>query len=85
MLIAAVSAAGFGTVGVPIVHEHPDGGVSSVLLLDAGHITIHSVPRRQVLLFDIVAPAAHDFRKALEVLSRRLSTRDVKTVTRGRG
>lgn len=85
LLIAAASAAGFGTLGVPIVREHPDGAVSSVLLLDSGHIVIHSVPKRQILLFDIVAPAAHDFRKALEVLSRRLTTRDVKTVTRGRG
>ena len=85
LLIAAASAAGFGTFGVPIVREYADGAVSSVLLLDSGHIVIHSVPKRQILLFDIVAPAAHDFRKALEVLSRRLTTRDVKTVTRGRG
>lgn len=84
-MIAAASAAGFGTLGVPIVREYADGAVSSVLLLDSGHIVIHSVPKRQILLFDIVAPAAHDFRKALEVLSRRLTTSDVKTVTRGRG
>jgi hypothetical protein len=32
-----------------------------------------------------VAPASHDFRKALEVFARRLTTRDIKSDTRGRG
>lgn len=85
LLIAAASAAGFGTIGVPTVRTHSDGGVSAVLLLDAAHIVIHSMPERRTLLFDIVTPAAHDFRKAVDVLSRRLTTRDIKTVTRGRG
>ena len=85
LLIAAASAAGFGSIGVPTVRGQPDGGISAVLLLDSAHIVIHSMPGRQTLLFDIVTPAAHDFRKAVEVLSRRLTTRDIKTVTRGRG
>jgi S-adenosylmethionine/arginine decarboxylase-like enzyme len=85
LLIAAASAAGFGTIGVPTVRQHPDGGISAALLLDAAHIVIHSMPARQTLLFDAVTPAAHDCRKAVEVLSRRLTTRDIKTVTRGRG
>ena len=85
LLIAAASAAGFGTIGVPTVRAQSDGGISASLLLDSAHIVIHSMPTRQTLLFDIVTPAAHDFRKAVEVLSRRLTTRDIKTVTRGRG
>jgi S-adenosylmethionine/arginine decarboxylase-like enzyme len=85
LLIAAASAAGFSLSGVPIVREHVAGGVSAMVLLDHGHLAAHSVPERQTLLFDAVAPASHDFRKALEVLSRRLSARDLKTDTRGRG
>lgn len=85
LLIAAASAAGFSLSGVPIVREHVSGGVSVVALLDQGHLSVHSVPDKQALLFDAVAPASHDFRKALDVLSRRLTARDVKTDTRGRG
>jgi S-adenosylmethionine/arginine decarboxylase-like enzyme len=85
LLIAAASAAGFSLSGVPVVREHVAGGVSAMVLLDHGHLAAHSLPERQTLLFDAVAPASHDFRKALEVLSRRLSARDLKTDTRGRG
>jgi S-adenosylmethionine/arginine decarboxylase-like enzyme len=85
LLIAAASAAGFSLSGVPNVREHTSGGISAVVLLDRGHLAVHTLPERQTLLFDAVAPASHDFRKALEVLSRRLTASDVKTDTRGRG
>jgi S-adenosylmethionine/arginine decarboxylase-like enzyme len=85
LLIAAASAAGFSLNGKPMVVEHPAGGVSAMVMLDRGHLAIHSLPEQQTVLFDAVAPASHDFRKALEVLSRRLSARDVRTDTRGRG
>jgi S-adenosylmethionine/arginine decarboxylase-like enzyme len=85
LLIAAASAAGFGHVGMPSVRGQTDGGISAFLLLDSGHIAVHSVPSRQVLLLDVIAPPAHDFRKVVDVLSRRLAARDVKTATRTRG
>lgn len=85
LLIAAASAAGFSLNGVPTVREHPAGSVSAIVLLDHGHLSVHSIPERQALLFDAVAPASHDFRKALDVLSRRLTAREIKTDTRGRG
>ena len=44
-----------------------------------------AIPERQALLFDVRAPTSHDFRKALDVLSRRVTARDVKSDTRGRG
>ena len=84
LLIACASAAGFSLSGVPIIREHP-GGVSAVVLLEQGHLSVHALIDRQTLLFDAVAPASHDFRKALDVLSRRLTAREVKTDTRGRG
>ena len=85
LLIAAASAVGFSTIGVPTVRQQSDGGVSAVLLLDGAHIAIHSIPERQALLFDAVAPASHDFRKAVDVFSRRLTARDVRSDTRRRG
>jgi S-adenosylmethionine/arginine decarboxylase-like enzyme len=85
LLIAAASAAGFSLSGVPIVRELPNGRVSAMVLIDQGHLSVHALPDRQALLFDAVAPASHDFRKALDVLSRRLTARDIKTDSRGRG
>ena len=85
LLIAAASAVGFSTIGVPAVRQQSDGGISAVLLLDAAHIAIHSIPERHTLLFDAVAPASHDFRKAVEVFSRRITAQDIRSDTRGRG
>jgi S-adenosylmethionine/arginine decarboxylase-like enzyme len=85
LLIAAASAAGFGHAGMPSVRDQAVGGVSAVLVVDSGHIAVHSVPQRQVLLLDVVAPVSHDFRKVVEVLARRLTAREVKTATRTRG
>lgn len=86
LLIAAASAGGFSPIGVPVVKAKAGGGVSAMLLLDGAHIAIHTVPDRQTLLFDLVAPpASHDFRKVLEVLARRLPARDIKQDTRARG
>jgi S-adenosylmethionine/arginine decarboxylase-like enzyme len=56
-----------------------------MFLLDIAHLPIHSFPGRQTLLFDLVAPASHDFRKVVEVFARRLTAREVKNDTRGRG
>ncbi len=84
LLVSAASAAGCAPMGLPVVRELPNG-ISAVLLLESAHIVIHTVPDRQTLLFDALGPASHDFRKALEVFSRRLTARDVKTDTRARG
>jgi len=85
LLIAAANAGGFNPIGVPSVKSHKDGGVSAILLLSGAHLALHTVPSRQTLLFDAVAPASHEFRKMLEVIARRLPARDIKSDTRARG
>jgi S-adenosylmethionine/arginine decarboxylase-like enzyme len=85
LLIAAASAGGFSPIGVPVVKAKPGGSVSAVLLLEGAHLTIHTLPDRQTLLFDLVAPASHDFRKVLDVFARRLPAREIKQDTRARG
>ena len=85
LLIAAASAGGFSPIGVPSVKQRVAGGVSAVLLLDGAHLTLHALPDRQTLLFDIVAPSSHDFRKVIEVFARRLTARDITSDTRTRG
>jgi hypothetical protein len=84
-LSAAASAVGFSSIGVPAVRDEANGSLSAALLLESGHMVVHAVPERQVLLFDVVSPSSHDCRKAVDVFSRRLTPRDVKTVVRSRG
>jgi S-adenosylmethionine/arginine decarboxylase-like enzyme len=86
LLIAAASAAAFSPIGLPAVRENKaTGGVSAMLLFDDAHLVIHACPPRQALLLDLVAPSSHDFRKALDVFARRLSAREIRSDTRGRG
>ena len=85
LLIAAASAGGFSPIGVPSVRQRRAGGVSAVLLLDGAHLSIHALAERQTLLFDMVAPPSHDFRKVMDVFARRLTARDITSDTRSRG
>lgn len=85
LLIAAASAVGFSSIGIPSIRDETTGSLSASLLLEGGHIVVHAVPSHETLLFDIVSPASHDCRKGIEVFARRLTSRDVKTVVRSRG
>jgi len=84
-MIAAASAVGFHGIGVPAVRDEAGGNISAALLLEGGHMVVHAVTARQTLLVDVVSPSSHDCRKAVDVFSRRLTPRDVKTVVRSRG
>lgn len=85
LLIAAAGAAGFTTVGSPVVRQLPDGGVAAVLFLDACHITLRTLPERGSMLLDILAPASRDATKALDVFTRRLVPAKVHSEVRSRG
>jgi S-adenosylmethionine decarboxylase len=85
LLIAAAGAAGFSTIGAPVVRQLPDGGVAAVLFLDACHITLHTLPDSETLLLDILAPATRDSQKALDVFTRRLAPKKLRSETRSRG
>lgn len=85
LLIAAAGAAGFTAIGAPVVRKLPGDGLSVVLLLDDCHMSAHAFPGRQLLLLDILTLASHDEQKALDVFTRRLRARDVRTEQRQRG
>ena len=85
LLVAAAGAAGFTTVGAPVVRQLPDGSVAGVLFLDACHITLRTLPERETLLLDILAPATRDVQKALDVFTRRLAPKALRSETRTRG
>ncbi len=85
LLIAAASAAGFSIIGAPVIRQLPDGGVAAVLFLDACHITLRTLPDRELLLLDILAPATRDLQKALDVFVRRLVPKELRSEARSRG
>jgi S-adenosylmethionine/arginine decarboxylase-like enzyme len=86
LLIAAASAAGFAAIGNPLVRQATDESVSAVLMLDnASRLSVQTMPARSVLLFDLLSPASHDGRRALDVFVRRLSAKEVRSDQRQRG
>jgi S-adenosylmethionine/arginine decarboxylase-like enzyme len=85
LLIAAASSVGLSSTQPPTVRQQREGGVSAALVVQGSHIIVHALPEQRLLLFDILTPASHDFRKALDVFSRRLTAREVHSDTRTRG
>ncbi|HEX5830107.1 MAG TPA: S-adenosylmethionine decarboxylase [Gemmatimonadaceae bacterium] len=85
LLIAAAGAAGFSAIGTPHIHRLPHDGISGWLPLDDCHIAVHAFPREELLLLDVLSSAAHDGRKAVDVFTRRLTAREVRSERRTRG
>ena len=85
LLIAAASAAGFGATEVPHVRAFPDGSVTAMLVLNGCHVVAHAYADRELLLLDVLASAARDSHRALDVFVRRLTAREVRSEVRERG
>jgi S-adenosylmethionine/arginine decarboxylase-like enzyme len=85
LMIAAAGAAGFAVMGAPIVRALPHVGVGALLLLDVWHMSVDPFPDRELLLLDILTLSTHDARKALDVLTRRLTAREIRSEQRDRG
>ena len=85
LLIAAASATGFGATEVPQLRTLPDGGVTAALLLGGCHLVAHAFVGRELLLLDVLAPAARDSQKAVDVFARRLTAREVRSEVHERG
>ena len=86
LLIAAASAAGFSPAGAPVVSQATDESVNAVLLLAGScRMCVQTVPERETLLFDLLAPSTHDGRKAFDVFARRLAPREIRSEQRERG
>jgi S-adenosylmethionine/arginine decarboxylase-like enzyme len=85
LLIAAAGAAGFPGTGAPIVRQLPNEAVTGALLLGGSQTTLLTDPDAGLLLLDVIAPATHAPRKALDVFARRLGAREVRSEERARG
>ena len=85
LLVAASGAAGLSASGTPAVHLLPSGSVTALLLLDGGHVALHTQPARGIVLLDVLAPSGIDCHKAADVLERRLAPTTVRRSACGRG
>jgi S-adenosylmethionine/arginine decarboxylase-like enzyme len=85
MLVSAAGAAGMKASGAPTVIRHPDGGLSVILPLDGLHMSVHTMPARELAIVDVIAIAPHDPQRALDVISRRLTAKSVRAEQQRRG
>jgi S-adenosylmethionine/arginine decarboxylase-like enzyme len=84
LVVAAASAAGMNSGGLPTLRDRRSGGLTAALLHDDCHITVHAVPERELLLVDVLAPRTIDVTRAIDVFARRLTARHVHRDTRDR-
>jgi S-adenosylmethionine/arginine decarboxylase-like enzyme len=85
LMISAAGAAGLATAEAPIVRSLPRDGLAIVLLLDLGHVTVHTVPSRELLLLDLLLPWGRDPQKAVEVFTRKLGVAEGRAGRLDRG
>jgi S-adenosylmethionine/arginine decarboxylase-like enzyme len=85
VLVSAAGAAGMKASGTPVVLKHHDGGLSVILPLDGCHMSIHTMPARELAMLDVLALPGHDVERALDVVARRLPARTVRSERRERG
>ena len=85
ILVSAASASGMKASGPPSVIVHPDGGLSVILPLDGCHMSVHTMPSRELAILDVIALPPHDPRRALDVIARRITAKTVRAEQRTRG
>lgn len=85
MLVSGAGAAGMKASGSPTVIAHPHGGLTVILPVDGCHMSIHTLPERELAIVDVIAAPPHDPQRALDVITRRLTARTVRVERRIRG
>jgi len=85
LLLSAAGAAGLTTAEPPVVRTLPRDGIAAVLLLDLGHLSLHTMPARELLLLDLLVPQGRDPQKAIDVFTRKLGVSDVRNGRLDRG
>jgi S-adenosylmethionine/arginine decarboxylase-like enzyme len=85
MLVSAAGAAGMKASGPPTVISHPDGGLTVILPLDGCHMSVHTMPARELAILDVIALPPHDPQRAFDVVARRLTAKTIRADRRTRG
>jgi len=85
LLLSAAGAAGLSTAEPPLVRTLPRDGMVIMLLLDLGHVAVHTMPARETLLLDLLVPAGRDPQKAVDVFTRKLGVSEARSGRAERG
>lgn len=86
LLLSAAGAAGLSTVEAPIVRTLPRDGLAVLLLLDVGHVVVHTMPDRELVVLDLLVAAGRDPQKAVDVFVRKFGVPEARagrTLDRG--
>ena len=78
LALSAAGAAGLSTIESPIVRSLPRDGIALVLLLDVGHISVHTLPDRELVLLDLLVSAGRDPQKAVDVFARKFGVSEAR-------
>ena len=85
LLLSAAGAAGLSTADPPMVRQLPRDGLVVILLLALGHVVVHPVPSRELILLDLLVPAGRDPQKAVDVFTRKLGVAESRSGRLDRG
>jgi S-adenosylmethionine/arginine decarboxylase-like enzyme len=86
LALSAAGAAGLSTIESPIVRSLPRDGLALMLFLDVGHIAVHTIPDRELVVLDLLVSAGRDPQKAVDVFARKFGVseaRNARTFDRG--
>ena len=78
LLLSAAGAAGLSTVEAPIVRSLPRDGLAVVLFLDLGHVAVHTIPDRELVVLDLLVAAGRDPQKAVDVFVRKFGVHEAR-------
>jgi S-adenosylmethionine/arginine decarboxylase-like enzyme len=86
LLLSAAGAAGLSTIESPIVRVLPRDGLAVILLLDLGHVAVHTMPGRETIVVDLLVSSGRDPQKAVDVFARKFGVAEARagrTLDRG--
>ena len=78
LLLSAAGAAGLSTMEAPIVRSLPRDGLAVVLFLDLGHVVVHTMPDRELVVLDLLVAAGRDPQKAVDVFARKFGVPEAR-------
>jgi S-adenosylmethionine/arginine decarboxylase-like enzyme len=85
LLLSAAGAAGLATSEPPMIRALPREGLAVLVLLDLGHMSVHTIPGRELLMLDLLVPAGRDPQKAVDVFVRKLGVAEARAGRLDRG
>jgi S-adenosylmethionine/arginine decarboxylase-like enzyme len=71
LMLSAAGAAGLTTIEAPIVRDLRRDGLAAVLLLDQGHMAVHTFPDRETVIVDLLVAPGREPKHVVDVFARK--------------